>query len=52
MSGQPPLAVRRAKLDSRVERTLLSAAFDFAFELREPSRQPAPPWKSGASAPR
>jgi hypothetical protein len=37
MWGQPPPAVRRAKLDSdgsaaaRVERTLLSAAFDLDF---------------------
>jgi hypothetical protein len=38
---------------ARVERTLLSAAFDFAFDLELKERTPpAAPWKSGASAPR
>jgi hypothetical protein len=44
---------------ARVERTLLSAAFDFVFdfdfeieiELKERTQRAAP-WKSGASAPR
>ena len=39
---------------ARVERTLLSAAFDFALdpELRDSQPPPVAPWKSGASAPR
>ena len=39
---------------ARVERTLLSAAFDFALdpEVRDCQPPPVAPWKSGASAPR